>query len=153
VLWLDTSYLWSEKPSPLSFLGLFGGVGLVIIVGFIFGLVVSPGFFWLSLFGLVVGVLMVVVAVERAYSTLYVVSFFGVCRKQTYPTYRIEALPFNVVANITISSGVFGRLFGFGTLCINSSSLSYNPLVLTGVRKPQALRRLIVAAKENAQKN
>jgi len=145
------AYLWSEKPSVLSFWGLFEGVGLVIVAGFTLWLGVPAVFFWVPLFGLVIAALMIFVAVARAHSTLYVVSNHGVSKKQTQPSFRIETIPLNKIANITLSWGIWGRIFHFGTLCINSSSLDYNPLVLTGVNNPQALRRLIVAAKQTPQ--
>ena len=147
---MDTC-LWSEKPSVLSFLGLFEGIGLVIIAGVTLWIGVPAVFFWVPLFGLVIAILMIVVAVEIANSTLYIVSSYGISKKQVRPIFHAEAIPLNKIANITITQGIWGRLFHFGTLYINSSSLTYNPLILTGVKKPQTLRRLIVAAKQTTQ--
>ncbi|MDR0374048.1 MAG: PH domain-containing protein [Nitrososphaerota archaeon] len=145
---MDTG-LWSGKPTVLSFPRLFEGIAIAVMASCALGLVIRTVFFWIPLLGLAVATLIIGSTLKRAHLTTYVISTFGVCKTQRHLTYRIEAIPFNKIANITITRGVFGRLFHFGTLTINSTSVSFNRLVITGVSNPEKLRRLIFAAKAN----
>jgi hypothetical protein len=59
-------------------------------------------------------------------------------------------IPFDKIAHITISRDLSGNLFHFGTVIVNSASISFDSIVLLGVRAPEELRRLIFATREKA---
>jgi hypothetical protein len=60
-------------------------------------------------------------------------------------------LAFSKITKITISYNGLGRLFHFGTVTLHSTGVSCKNLVFTGVKNPETLRRVILAAKENIQ--
>jgi hypothetical protein len=147
----DDYCLWSEKPTVLSFPSLFNGLALVVVGCLTFGLVIETNFFFVPFLELTVAILIIGVTLKRAKSTCYRVSKFGVCREQRYLPYRMEVLAFSKITNVTVAYGFFGRLFHFATVTIHSGCISCNNLVFTGIKNPETVRRLILAAKENTQ--
>ncbi len=141
--------LWLGKPTVLSFSSLYDGIALAIIASLTLGLVIRTTFFWAPILGLATAILIIGATVKRANSTTYMVSNYGIYKEQHHLT-RIDELPFNKIADITLTCGFFGKIFHFGTVTVKSASISFHSLVLTGVSKPEELRRLIIAAKEKA---
>ncbi|MCL2135453.1 MAG: hypothetical protein FWH37_07890 [Candidatus Bathyarchaeota archaeon] len=142
--------LWSQKPTVLSFPSLFNGLVLIVIGCLTLMLVVVgwSGFFFVPVFELAIAVLILGVVVKRANSTIYCVFGYGVCSEQHLP-YKLSVLAFSKVGHVTVSYGVLGRLFHFGTVTLHCTCVSCNNLVLTGIKNPETLRRVILAAKEN----
>jgi membrane protein YdbS with pleckstrin-like domain len=131
---------------------LFNGLALVAVGCLTLGLVVvdRTGFFFVPVIALIVAVLTIGVTIKRAKSTTYAVFDYGVYKEQHLPC-KLSVLAFSKIAEVTVSYGFLGRLFRFGTVTIYSACVSCSNLVLTGVKCPEVLRRVILAAKENPQ--
>ena len=145
--------IWFGKPTVLSFASLFAGtilglLSIVAIEGFL-----EPPFSWVPTLGLGAALLIVNFAFNRARSTTYTISAVDVHRECHYVTDEFNELPLNKIADVVVSRGALGRILHFGTVKVNSASVSFHNIVLTGVRKPEEVRRIILAAKETALAN
>ena len=113
-------------------------------------LAIRMTYFWFPFLGLSASILVIIAATKRAASTTYTVSSYGVSKEQSFLIHHMAEIPFEKIAHITISRDLSGKLLNFGTVIVNSASISFDSIVLPGVRAPEELRRLIFATREKA---
>jgi hypothetical protein len=142
--------IWLGKPTVLSFASFSTGIilGTVSIMATVIFL---GALLWIPTLGLGAALLMVNFAFERAGSTAYTISNYGVSKEcRRYLKLGVSEVPFDKIADVVASQEGLGRILHFGTVKVNSGSISFHSIVLSGLREPEEVRRMILAAKENA---
>ena len=112
-------------------------------------LVASP-YMWVPALGVGAAFLIVDFAFKRAHATTYMVSEVGVRQECHYITDEFNELPFDRIADVSVSWGLLGRIFRFGTVTVRSGSVSFQSILFKGVRQPEELRQMILDAREKA---
>jgi membrane protein YdbS with pleckstrin-like domain len=111
---------------------------------------IRTAYFWIPFLGLSASIIVIIVSSKRATSTAYTLSRYGISKEQRFLIHHMTEIPFDRISHITISRDLSGKIFHFGTVTLNSASISFNSLVLPGIREPEELRRLILATREKA---
>lgn len=145
--------IWFGKPTVLSFASLFVGTILGVISIVVVWRFLGAPFLWVPTVGLAIAVLMVDFSFKRAGSIAYRISDYGVSKDCRYLILDVDEIPFDKIAEVVVSRGALGRILRFGTVKVNSASVSFHNVELKGVRKPEEVRRIILAAKKRALAN
>ncbi len=59
--------------------------------------------------------------------------------------------PLNKIQNVTVASGLFGKIFGYGGLKIETAGSS--PVVFYGIKKPEEFKKAIFAQMESYEQD
>ena len=140
--------IWLGKPTVLSFASFLTGM-ILGAVSILATVIFLGAFLWIPTLGLGAALLMVYFSFERAASAAYTISNYGVSKEwRRYLKLGVSEIPFDKIAAVVVSQGALGRILHFGSVKVNSGSVSFHSVVLTGVRKPEEVRRIILVAKE-----
>jgi len=145
--------IWFDKPTVLSFASFFYGITLAILSIATAVLAVKTAYYCMPFLGLSAAILIIIVSAKRASSTTYTLSSYGISKEQSFLTHHLAEIPFDKMSHINVSRDLLGKMFHFGTVTVNSASISFDELVLSGVREPEELRGLIFATREKALSN
>ena len=146
--------IWHGEPTVLSFYETLIGSGLLCAASIVtFVMFSKTSFWWGSVLGLLVAVLVLGFAFNKAWSTTYIISEYGVRREFHFIVFEVNELPLNKITDVIVSQDIVGRIFGFGTVRVGSCSISFQEVLFSGVRRPEEVRRIIFEARKKALAN
>ena len=124
--------IWKGNPSYLAYLGIF-----------IIGVLLIP------LFG--IGLLMILYAILHRNTTVFTLTNKRAVTKAGILSRQIHEIGTKDVRNINIKQGIFARLFGVGTVEIESAAAAGQGHVrFAGVKDPLAIGNLVRRQKDEA---
>lgn len=152
-----TTQLWSSGPTALSMLGRMITVGILATAA-LGGLGTTGLLAERAAQAIFVPVLLGVAAIFSGLNiwiqlryTRYHVQTTGVVITSGWLTRRRAETTYNKVTDVTISQGLFGRMFGYGTIAINTAGSNAAPVVFQGLAEPERIKGLIDAARRSQE--
>ena len=124
--------LWKANPTNWSYLGQYVISALLIPV-----LIGIPLLIWAIL--------------DRKY-TVYTVSNKRVIQKRGIIGKALSEIDLKDIRNVLVEYGIIGRLLGFGNVGLATAATAGVEIQMKGCKDPEHVRRLVVDAKERAQK-
>ena len=145
--------VWQGEPTVLASLsftvGIALGIASIVLIAFLSG---SPSW-WVQVLTLSAAVLMVTFGFYHGRSITYIISEHGVSRECHYIADEYNELPFDKIAAVVVSQGIWGRLLSFGTVVVRSGSVSFQSILFKGIKQPERVRQIVLDAKERFSTN
>lgn len=139
--------VWTDNPSYLHYLGHFIFFGILLPLGIMGALFIHAVFSFLGLLG-TIGILCALL--DRNTKVYTLTNKRAMC-KTGIVSRQIHEVGTKDIRNINIQQGIFARLFGLGTVEIESAAAAGQGHVrFVGVKDPLSIRDLIRREKDEA---
>ena len=143
---------WTGKPTLAALMAQVLPLGLFIVpllfVSFL-GAPASGGFsFLFPAVALVVASILVANAIIRVRTTSYEVHGWGVVVRSGWLSRRQVEARYEKVTDVSVTQNVLGRVFGFGTIAINTAGSAGAPINFVGVRSPDDVKAIVDRARQ-----
>ncbi|MEI8006475.1 MAG: PH domain-containing protein [Bacteroidota bacterium] len=125
-------------PSALITLGIFAGGILIIYAGWVYG---GLAFF-------LIGVLFFLYKMAERQNNLWAVTNFRVIDEYGLLTRNSKECPIDKINNITYTQSVWGRIFGFGDVQVQTAA-EMGATTYRSVEKPKLLKETITVMQED----
>ncbi len=123
--------LWEENPSLLAYVGLLLFGAMLILA-----------------FGL--GIIIIVLAILDQKNRVYTITNHKVMLKWGIISNVTKEVAIRDIRNINLTQGIFGRIFGIGTIAVASAGTGTVDVSFFGVEDPTMVRNLIRKIKDDS---
>jgi len=131
----------SFNTSRRSFIvNYFLGIGLLLYLFLSDAVLILSS--WLTLFFLILISIFFIEPESALIYTTYYLKEDNVMEVKGILTKKRTAIPYSSISNIVLKKGVIGRIFGFGSVIVNSFS-GENKISLKGIKYPEKTFKLI----------
>lgn len=145
---------WTGKPTLAALLAQVLPVGLFLVPLLFVSFIGAPATGDLTLLlpalALVAIALMAVNAVIRLRTTHYEVHGWGVVVRSGWLSRRQVEARYEKVTDVSVTQNILGRVFGFGTIAINTAGSAGAPINFVGVRSPDDVKAIVDRARQGA---
>lgn len=147
--------LWFGKPTLRSVISLMAGLAATILFFLLTGSASlltgqAPAVLaLLPLFLLGLGTV-AVLAVVRLRRTEYVITQGAVYTRTGIIGTRVAQTTYDKITDIQVNQDVWGRLFGYGALQVNTAGSAEAPIQMAGLLEPFVIKGILERAKEEA---
>jgi uncharacterized membrane protein len=151
ILVLGVEYLdmivWQGEPAVLTSSSFTSG--MAIVIASILSMILFPNepLFWLQALGLGIAVLLMNFGYYHGRSSTYVVSERVVSTERHFIRAEYQEIPVDKISDVFVSQGAVGRIFNFGTVTVRSNSVSFQSVLLKGVKRPTDVKEIILETK------
>lgn len=146
---------WTGKPTLAALMAQLLPMGLFVVPLLFVSFMGAPatGRFTLLLPALaaVAIAFMAANAIIRVRTTQYEVHGWGVVVRSGWLSRRQVEARYEKVTDVSVTQNVLGRLFGFGTIAINTAGSAGAPINFVGVRSPDEVKAIVDRARQGTQ--
>lgn len=148
--------VWTGRPSLASFLGGATVAAIIFVASLgalVIGLVVEARAVWGALFLFVLSTWMIALRTIQYRYTGFEVTDQGTVLTRGWLSRRRVETTFNKVTDVRVDQDILGRLFGYGTITINTAGSNEAPVVFRGVRSPDEVKAIIDSARQGGRRD
>lgn len=146
---------WAGKPTPASLVMQVLPMAVFVIPFLVISTLSAPASVGVSLLFPAVALAFVAVVVLNALirfrTTHYEVHGWGVVVRSGWLSRRQVEARYEKVTDVEVTQTVPGRLFGFGTIRINTAGSAGAPINFVGVRAPDQVKAIVDQARQGPQ--
>ena len=145
--------LWEGRRTVKSFYDMIFCGGFLILVSILMPLFLAlSGIEYFTLFGLLVGACLFILAIFLSLSYRYVVTERALRKEYSFFARLREEVPLERITNVVVSQDIVGRMLGFGNVRADTAGTAYMGISFIGVEDPYGCAETIRKAVENAKK-
>jgi len=145
--------LWEGRRTVKSFYDMiFCGSLLLVVSILVPSLLALPGIQYFSLFGLLVGACLFILALLLSLSYRYIVTERALRKEYSFLARSREEVPLDRITDVVVSQDIVGRALGFGNVRADTAGTAYMGISFIGVEDPYGCAETIRRAVENAKK-
>jgi len=146
--------LWEGRRTVKSFYDMIFCGGFLILVSILMPLFLAlPGIEYFTLFGLLVGACLFILAIFLSLSYRYVVTERALRKEYSFFARLREEVPLERITNVVVSQDIVGRMLGFGNVRADTAGTAYMGISFIGVEDPYGCAETIRRAIENVKKH
>ena len=146
--------LWEGRRTVKSFYDMIFCGSLLIVVSSLTPLFLAlPGIEYFTLFGLLVGACLFILAIFLSLSYRYVVTERALRKEYSFFARSREEVPLERITNVVVSQDIVGRMLGFGNVRADTAGTAYMGISFIGVEDPYGCAETIRRAIENVKKH
>ena len=145
--------LWEGRRTVKSFYDMIFCGSLLIVASSLTPLFLAlAGIQYFSLFGLLVGAFLFLLAIFLSLSYRYVVTERALRKEYSFFARSREEVPLDRITNVVVSQDIVGRALGFGNVRADTAGTAYMGISFIGVEDPYGCAETIRRVVENVKK-
>ncbi len=144
--------VWTGKPAMATVVG--SSLALLPTLLFMSPVLIFPAFLLHPALGVLAMVIALALAALAVWlfklgrdRTTYTLTTHGVRVQRGIVTTQIAEAKFEKITDINLNQGIMGKIFGYGTVVLNTAGSVGAPVHFAGVENPEAVRQMVLEAR------